>query len=279
MWPNPPIPTMPTRLVGLAYIASGLNTVMPPHRSGPASAASMSSGRGMAQAQWERTRLANAALVPDDRGRGFRAQMMIARHALPAVHAAAGRPADPDALPDLQRPCRRSDLDHPADGFVSQHGRELREAPLVVEHRDVGVAQAAVLDLNLHLLGPERSEFDLLPDQFALGALWRPMRRSLPSEYSRGEGTVMWVRGHFGNSCELGLGHMATPRTDPSSTTDLHADVERSGFERFTHGLSARKKGTGTRPTGSLPEIPGAVRGREPVPFFRPRPQTEREAI
>src|SRR4051795_4937115 len=51
MWPNPPMPTMPTRLVGLAYIASGLNTVMPPHRSGPASATSIFSGRGTAQAQ------------------------------------------------------------------------------------------------------------------------------------------------------------------------------------------------------------------------------------
>src|SRR3954467_15062699 len=51
MWPSPPMPTMPTRPVGLAYIASGLNTVMPPHRSGPASATSIFSGRGMAQAQ------------------------------------------------------------------------------------------------------------------------------------------------------------------------------------------------------------------------------------
>ena len=55
---------MPTRLVGLAYIASGLNTVMPPHRSGPDSATLMLSGSGMAQAQWERTRLANAPLCP-----------------------------------------------------------------------------------------------------------------------------------------------------------------------------------------------------------------------
>ncbi|HET7422864.1 MAG TPA: hypothetical protein VFJ92_04830 [Gemmatimonadales bacterium] len=64
MWPSPPMPTMPTRLVGLAYIASGLNTVMPPHKSGPASATLIFSGRGTAQPQCARTRLANAPLCP-----------------------------------------------------------------------------------------------------------------------------------------------------------------------------------------------------------------------
>jgi hypothetical protein len=64
MWPSPPMPTMPTRLVGLAYIASGLNTVMPPHKSGPASATLILSGRGTAQPQCARTRLANAPLWP-----------------------------------------------------------------------------------------------------------------------------------------------------------------------------------------------------------------------
>src|SRR5215831_12121124 len=91
-----------------------------------------------------------------------------------AVHATAGRPADPDALPDLEPLCRRSDLDHAADGLVALHGRELREPPVVVEHREVGVAQAAVLDLHLHLLGPERPEFDLLPSQLTLGGRGDP---------------------------------------------------------------------------------------------------------
>src|SRR6516162_3354186 len=64
MWPSPPMPTIPTRLVGLVYMISGLNTVMPPHKSGPASATSIFSGSGIAQAQLQRTRLANAPLCP-----------------------------------------------------------------------------------------------------------------------------------------------------------------------------------------------------------------------
>ena len=53
------MPMMPTRSVGLAYIASGAKTVTPPHRSGPASAKFSFSGSGMAQAQCERMWVAN----------------------------------------------------------------------------------------------------------------------------------------------------------------------------------------------------------------------------
>ena len=45
--------------------------------------------------------------------------MVIARHALTAVHATARRPADPDALSDLQPLGRSSDLDDSADGSLS----------------------------------------------------------------------------------------------------------------------------------------------------------------
>ena len=42
----------------------------------------------------------------------------------------------------------------------------------------------------------------------------------------------------------------------------------RNVLERFTHGLSARKKGTGTRPTGWLPEIqvPSGAVSQSPFP-------------
>src|SRR4051812_13019753 len=62
----------------------------------------------------------------------------------------------------------------------------------------------------------------------------------------------------------------------PSRFENSYSRLACALFERLvrlTLGLSARKKGTGTRPTGTLPEIPGTVRGREPVPFFRPRAQ------
>src|SRR3954471_20853131 len=107
------------------------------------------------------------AIVPDDRKRCLRAQMVIARHALTAVHAAACRPADPDALSDCQPLGRSSDFDHSADGFVPQHGRKLREPPVVVPDRKVGVTQSTVLDLHFHFLVPKRPELDLLPNQAA----------------------------------------------------------------------------------------------------------------
>src|SRR5499427_8671053 len=59
MCPRPPMPMMPTRSVGLAYIANGAKTVTPAHRSGPASPAFSVSGRGMTQAQCARMWLAN----------------------------------------------------------------------------------------------------------------------------------------------------------------------------------------------------------------------------
>ena len=108
------------------------------------------------------------ALVPDDRGRCLRAQMVIARHASAAVHAAACRPADPNASSDCQPRGRSSDFDHSANGFVVRHGRKPRGPPVVVPDRKVGVTQSTVLDLHFHLLVPKRPELDLLPNQAAL---------------------------------------------------------------------------------------------------------------
>ena len=59
MCPSPPMPMIPTRSVGLPYIASGANTVTPLHRSGPASATFSFSGSGMAHAQCTRMCVAN----------------------------------------------------------------------------------------------------------------------------------------------------------------------------------------------------------------------------
>src|SRR5690242_3106321 len=53
-WPRPPMPTIPTLSVGFtSNVASGANTVMPPHRRGPAEEISSVSGKGVAQIQGE----------------------------------------------------------------------------------------------------------------------------------------------------------------------------------------------------------------------------------
>ena len=101
MCPSPPMPMMPTRSVGLACMASGAKTVMPPHRSGPASAKFSFSGSGIAQAQCAADVARESAAMADDGGLHLRAEVMAPRHALAAVHAAARVPADADALADL----------------------------------------------------------------------------------------------------------------------------------------------------------------------------------
>src|SRR5262249_47283517 len=106
-----------------------------------------------------------------------------------------GRPADADTLPDLQPLGRRPDLDDAADGLVPQHGRKLREPPVVVEHRDVGGAQAAVLDLYLHFLRPQRPEVDLLPNQLALGVRGEP-----GVDHGHGGAPEKWGAGSAGSS-------------------------------------------------------------------------------
>src|SRR5271165_7406749 len=106
------------------------------------------------------------AAVADDRRLRLRAHVLISRHALLAVHATAGRPADAHTLADFKALGRRSDRDHSADDFVPQHRRVLRKAPVIVQDRKIGMTQAAILDLHLHVFGPKRPEVKLLPNEF-----------------------------------------------------------------------------------------------------------------
>lgn len=44
-------------------------------------------------------------------------------------------------------------IDDAADGFVAGHERIIRDASLIVEHREVGVAEAALLYGNVYFFG------------------------------------------------------------------------------------------------------------------------------
>src|SRR5712691_9176683 len=131
MCPSPPMPMMPTRSVGLANLASGAKTVTPPHSSGPASAKFSVSGSGMAS-----------------------------RHALVAVHAATGDPADADALSDLESLGIGTYGRDPTDDLVAENRGVLRDAPVIVQDGEIGVTHTAVFDSDFHVLGPERSEIN-----------------------------------------------------------------------------------------------------------------------
>jgi hypothetical protein len=96
------------------------------------------------------------------------AEVLVAGHALPTVHAARGGPADSDLLADLHSLGRRAYRRYAADDLVAEHGRVLRDAPVVVQHRNIRVAKTAVFDRDVHLFGAERTEVDVLEDLFLL---------------------------------------------------------------------------------------------------------------
>ena len=100
------------------------------------------------------------AAMTDDGELHLRAQVMASRHALAAVHAAPRVPADADALADLESLGVRTDGRDPTDDLVAENRGVLRDAPLVVQDGEVGVTQAAVLDGDFDVLGPERAEID-----------------------------------------------------------------------------------------------------------------------
>jgi hypothetical protein len=75
-----------------------------------------------------------AAAVADDRRLCLWAKVMVARHALAAVHVTARIPADADALAESEALGAGADGGNPADDLVAEHCRELRDAPLVVQN-------------------------------------------------------------------------------------------------------------------------------------------------
>jgi hypothetical protein len=100
--------------------------------------------------------------------------MVIARHALPAVHATLRRPADADLLADLDPLGGAADIDDDADRLVPEHRREPGPTPVVVEHREVGVAEPAVLDPDFYLFVAEGTEVDLLADELLFRGCGNP---------------------------------------------------------------------------------------------------------
>src|SRR5579864_6355623 len=108
------------------------------------------------------------AAMAENRRLDIRAQVLVTGHALPAVHAARGRPANPHALAHLQSLGRCAKRRYATDDLVTEDGRELRDAPFVVQHRHIRVAQAAMFDRDLHVFGPERTEIDVLENQLLL---------------------------------------------------------------------------------------------------------------
>src|SRR5690349_19605854 len=113
MWPRPPMLTMPTRLVGVAYIASGLNTEpfgwsrVGTMEEGSVRMPGLSRGTGDATSgttTWRPARASRLAQAPPTRERGVERPARVGRPAggsLPCGAALRTQPARPDPPPAL----------------------------------------------------------------------------------------------------------------------------------------------------------------------------------
>ena len=86
--------------------------------------------------------------------------------------ATGGRPADADTLANFKTLGLIAQGDNSAHGFMPGNKRVLGDAPLVIEHGQVGVANTAVSDLDFDFVWTKFTEveFEGLQDAFGIGS-------------------------------------------------------------------------------------------------------------
>ena len=77
--------------------------------------------------------------------------MLIASHALMAIHAARAGPANAGTLADPQSLDLITDVGNQADRLMARYDRILGESPIIVKDGKIGMAEAAEFDRDLHL--------------------------------------------------------------------------------------------------------------------------------
>src|SRR5512138_1833499 len=98
--------------------------------------------------------------MADDCRLRLRAKVMVSRHALAAVHVATREPTDTHALTDIPSLRIWTDGCDVTDDLMAQDRGELRDSPLVVEDRKVGMTQAAMLDGDFNVLVAEQTRVE-----------------------------------------------------------------------------------------------------------------------
>jgi hypothetical protein len=81
------------------------------------------------------------------------AKIVIAAHTLRASHAALRKPTEADTVTDLEILDRGTNRFHVAYDLMTRNQRVGREAPLVAEHAQIRMANAAILHTNIDMLG------------------------------------------------------------------------------------------------------------------------------
>ena len=156
-WPSPPTPRTAVRIHGRTPKCTiGANTVEPAHieRSGNGGIQRLWDGYG--EFPVDAHRLGPAAGAMDDRALVLGAEVFVAAHAPFAMPAGVGLPADADAPADLDSVHVAPHGRDRADDFVAGNQRVGAETPVVVDHGDVAVTDAAVRHAHVHLLRPQR---------------------------------------------------------------------------------------------------------------------------
>lgn len=115
-----------------------------------------------------------AAAMADDGRHALGTKVLVARQALLAVQAASAGPADADALSHLEPPRFGAERDDAADDFMAGRDGIRRNAPFIVDDRQIGMADAAVVDRNLDLLRLQRTGIEFKGLEFLLWRFGRP---------------------------------------------------------------------------------------------------------
>src|SRR5215475_13766165 len=101
---------------------------------------------------------------------------MASRHALVTMHAATRVPADTDALSDLGSFGIRTYRRDMTGDLVAENRGVLRNTPLIVKDREIGMVRPAVFDSDFNVLGSEQSEIN----GFEHHRLFRRLRNPCP---------------------------------------------------------------------------------------------------
>ena len=103
--------------------------------------------------------IGKAAVTSHDGPLACATKVVIATHALGTGHAAFGKPAKTNAIARSEIFNHRSnDLDA-TDDFVTGHEWVRGKPPLIAEHAEIRVADAAVFHADVHMLGANGREF------------------------------------------------------------------------------------------------------------------------
>jgi hypothetical protein len=103
--------------------------------------------------------IGEATVAPDDGPLACGTEVVVTTHALRTSHAAFGKPAETNTIAEDKVFNHRTNGLDTANDFVPGNERVGGKAPLVAEHAEIRVTDAAVFDADVNMLGTDGREF------------------------------------------------------------------------------------------------------------------------